>query len=92
MFDWTVEPCLRVSVILAVSITTEAGMLESVLAFRRMDVEVLPLDEVLQLVLMPIIPVIDNGLDFILLLTLNQIRQWSREVGAVSRGLLVWQE
>jgi len=40
VFDWTVEPCLRVGMILAVSIMTEAGMLESVLAFRRMDVEV----------------------------------------------------
>jgi len=46
-----------------------------------MDVEVLPLDEVTAAGADAIIPVIDNGLDFILLSPSNQIRQWYVKLG-----------
>jgi len=41
---------------------------------------------------MPMMSVIDDSLDLIFLLTLDQIRRWLREVGAMGRGLFVGQE
>jgi len=36
--------------------------------------------------------VVDNGLDLVLLFTLNQIRWWTCEVGPVGGGLSIGQE
>jgi len=41
---------------------------------------------------MPMMSVVDNGLDLVLLLIFNQIRWWMREVGSMGSGLSVRQE
>ena len=52
----------------------------------------LPLDQILQLALMPMTLVVDDGLDLILLFIFNQIRWWTRKVGSMNRGLSIGQE
>jgi len=41
---------------------------------------------------MPMMSVIDNGLDLIFLFVFDQVRRWPCEVGTVGRGLSIGQE
>jgi len=40
----------------------------------------------------PVIPVIDDGLDFILFFTLDQIRRWPHEVGAMRSSFFIGEQ
>jgi hypothetical protein len=52
----------------------------------------LPLDQILESLLLPIVTVGTDGLHLVLLPPLHKVRGWSRKVDPVLIGLLVWGE
>ena len=49
----------------------------------------LPLDQVLELTLTPVVPMIDDGFDFVLFRIFDQVRWWTFKVGTVSSCLFI---
>jgi hypothetical protein len=47
------------------------------------------MDEVLEVVFLPVISVIDNILDLVLLFSRDKVRQWPRVVWSVCRGFAI---
>ena len=49
----------------------------------------LPFDQVLELMPAPVMSMVDEGFDFVLFFVLDQIRQWSREIGSMDSSFLI---
>ena len=52
----------------------------------------LPFDQVLELAFVPIVPVVNDGFDFIFLGVLDQVWWWAFEIGAMSGCFFVGQQ